>query len=518
VIRFAVAVLSAVLCATASFGDAGADLYEPAKNLYRKLQEDGPEARRAETWRALAADFHKVVEKAPQSVKADDALYMEGVCFERAHAFSGLDEDWDDAVSAFNRLAQKYPESSLSDDAVVRSARISEVRGDSAEAESQYQKLLKRHADGDMADMAKARLARLGSNIKVLGIRHWSGASYTRIVVDLSGSTGYSASSLPPDLEADKSHRIFIDAANSRLGPDLSTKETVSDGLVTRIRAAQYDARTVRVVLDLEAESAFRIFPLESPSRIVVDVFRSKEEPDLVASLIKGEKLPEEKVLRIVIDPGHGGKDPGAVGKGGLFEKDVVLAIAKALSFSLQEKIPSCKIKLTRSSDETLSLEERTAIANSFEADLFISIHANASRSSKAKGIETYYLDKTSDRASRKLAAAENNSKESDLAEIEHILADVLLSSKTEDSKRLARFIQGALISDVSEKYGAVRDLGVIKAAPFYVLTGAAMPAVLVETSFITNPAEAKRLADTTFRVRTAKAMAQAVEKFVEGG
>lgn len=513
--RFAAALFFAFLASTATFADPGLVLYEAARKQYWQLNEDGPKARLAESWRAVADNFEEVVRKAPTSSKADDALYMSGVCIERAHAFSSLEKDWDEATAAYALLARNYPSSNLSDDALIRAARICEVRGESDAAEAFYKQLLKEHPNGDMAAAAKARLARVGCGVKVLGVRFWSGSSYTRVVVDLSESAGYSARSLPPNPEANKRHRIFIDVADSGFGPELSTKETISDGLVNKIRSGQHDPRTVRVVLDLEAESTFRVFPLESPSRIVVDVFRSKDDPDIVGSLMSGDEPPTEKKLRIVIDPGHGGKDPGAVGQNGLLEKDVVLAIAKSFADALGDLVP-CEVRLTREKDITLSLEERTAIANSFEADLFVSVHANANRSSKAKGIETYYLDKTSDRASRKLAALENRGNEADLAEIEHILADVLLSSKTEDSKRLARSIQNALISHISKTYGPVKDLGV-KAAPFYVLTGAMMPAVLVETSFITNPTEAKRLADSTFRIRTARALAEAVGRFVEG-
>jgi N-acetylmuramoyl-L-alanine amidase len=199
-----------------------------------------------------------------------------------------------------------------------------------------------------------------------------------------------------------------------------------------------------------------------------------------------------------------------------LLEKNVALAVARDLASELPRRL-SCEVKLTREDDRFLPLEQRTAIANAFGADLFISVHANASRSSRAKGIETYYLDRTSDRAARKMAARENAGTEADLAEMEHILADVILSSKIRDSRRLAEQVQQALVGEVSRTYGPVRDLGV-KRGPFYVLTGAMMPAILIETSFITHPVGAKRLASAQFRRQAAAAMATGVERYLEGG
>jgi N-acetylmuramoyl-L-alanine amidase len=219
------------------------------------------------------------------------------------------------------------------------------------------------------------------------------------------------------------------------------------------------------------------------------------------------------KELRIVIDPGHGGQDPGAIGVNGLQEKDVTLAVAKELRRQLKGRIP-CRILLTREDDRTLSLSQRTAAANAFDADLFVSIHANAARNRSARGIETYYLDRASDRSARRVAAQENQTTEDRVAETEHILADVLLGLKLPESRRLARTIQEAIVAKVAGEFGAVRDLGV-KRAPFYVLTGAVMPSVLVETAFLSNAEDAKWLKSETYRGKVAEAMADAVETFV---
>ena len=224
---------------------------------------------------------------------------------------------------------------------------------------------------------------------------------------------------------------------------------------------------------------------------------------------------PPIKELRIVIDPGHGGQDPGAIGVNGLKEKEVTLAVAKELRRLIKGRIP-CKILLTREDDRTLSLSQRTAAANAFGADLFVSIHANAARNRSARGIETYYLDRASDRSARRVAAQENQTTEDRVAETEHILADVLLGMKMPESRRLARTIQEAIVAKVAKEFGAVRDLGV-KRAPFYVLTGAVMPSVLVETAFLSNAEEARLLKNEKYRGKVAEAMADAVETFAQG-
>lgn len=512
--------LTLALCLTAvsALADLGEGLYEAARQEYWKLAGDGPEARKVELWRDAASRFQRVVEEAPRSPRAPDALYMVGLCLERAFALSADRTDIDTAVASYERLAGSYGSSHLADDALLRAGRAAEARGSPEGARGYYGRLLREQPGGDMAPLARRRLEGLGRTVVVEGVRHWSGNAYTRVVVDLDGSAPYLPRSLPSDPAAGRPERVYVDLAGARMGRGCQADVAVGDGLVRKVRVGQYDPGTVRVVLDLDDDATYRIFPLMSPDRIVLDVFRSRTGADVVGALIT-RKEPDRRgdaSIRIVIDPGHGGRDPGAVGVRGLLEKDITLALSLELARVLRERTP-WQVRLTRSDDRTLSLEERTAIANAFGANLFISIHANASRSSRARGVETYYLDRASDRAARKLAARENASAEAEVSELEHILADVLLTTKTQGSRRLAERLQRTLVRRLSATYGPVRDLGV-KRGPFYVLTGAAMPAVLVEASFITHPEESRRLADEAFRQEAARAMASAVEQFVAGG
>ncbi len=216
----------------------------------------------------------------------------------------------------------------------------------------------------------------------------------------------------------------------------------------------------------------------------------------------------------IVIDPGHGGDDLGAVGYDGYLEKDVVLNIAMILDELLRERLRARTV-ITRVRDVPLPLEERTKIANDNKADLFISIHANASPGKRARGTETYYLDNTNDKSSLKLAERENKSAGRKLSDIQFILSDLIQNFKLEDSITLAHHIQSALVQRLSRYYSDIRDLGV-KKAPFYVLVGAHMPCVLVEVSFMDHPVEGRRLIERRYQRLVAEALYRGIRDFFE--
>ena len=194
-----------------------------------------------------------------------------------------------------------------------------------------------------------------------------------------------------------------------------------------------------------------------------------------------------------MIDPGHGGKDPGAIGRRGTREKDVVLRLSRLVQKRLRAE--GLKAYLTRDSDVYLSLEERTARANQLDADLFVSIHANASRNRKSRGFETYLLDTRYDQQTARVAARENGTTVEQLNDVQKILASLRLGYNERYAARLAEEVQGALYRTVKKKHRSARNLGV-KRGPFLVLFLADMPAVLVEAGFLSNSAEEKWLRD----------------------
>ena len=221
-------------------------------------------------------------------------------------------------------------------------------------------------------------------------------------------------------------------------------------------------------------------------------------------------------VSRIIIDPGHGGKDYGAPGYiKGVHEKDVVLQIARRLARKIRQEL-KCEVFLTRNRDEYLTLEERTAIANTKNADLFISIHTNSHKDNRAYGIETYFLNLATDDDAIRVAAMENATSTKNISDLQTILFDLMQNAKINESSRLAGYIQSTLVNHLKTKrYSRIKDKGV-KQAPFYVLLGAQMPAVLVETSFISNPRECKRLVDPQYQERICEAIILGIRQYIK--
>jgi N-acetylmuramoyl-L-alanine amidase len=218
------------------------------------------------------------------------------------------------------------------------------------------------------------------------------------------------------------------------------------------------------------------------------------------------------KVRRVVIDAGHGGHDTGAVGKGGTDEKDVALAIALRLGQVLTDQ--GLEVVHTREDDHFVRLEDRARLANEARGDLFISVHCNSGSESSWKGVETYSLNLTSDRYAIRLAARENASSAKTMSDLQFLLADLATRAHTDESARLAERVQRSLVSRVASKYPKTRDLG-HKEALFYVLLGAKMPAILVETAFLSNPDEEKRLATPGYQDEVARAIAAGVQDFL---
>lgn len=219
-------------------------------------------------------------------------------------------------------------------------------------------------------------------------------------------------------------------------------------------------------------------------------------------------------VSTIVIDPGHGGEDPGAVGRKGTREAEVALQIARKVAFKLRKDL-KIETHLTRTINRTLSLKEREAFAKKRKADLFISIHANANGSKNLGGVQTFYLNNATSEASRRLAARENKGarKPPDLPE--KILSTLLQNANTDESRELAHAVQKSLVGRLKKKYSDVKDQKV-DSALFYVLVGAKCPAILVETSYITNPLEETRLRDSDYQWAIAEGIAAGVKRHLE--
>jgi N-acetylmuramoyl-L-alanine amidase len=221
------------------------------------------------------------------------------------------------------------------------------------------------------------------------------------------------------------------------------------------------------------------------------------------------------KIGKIVIDPGHGGHDTGTIGPNGLEEKDLVLEVGRRLGKLLETRL-GAEVVYTRKDDTFIPLETRTAVANQARADLFVSIHANSSRDTAARGVETYYLNFTSSPEALEVAARENAVSEKSIYELQDLVKKIALKEKIEESREFAWDVQQSLHSGLALKSPAIRDRGV-KKAPFIVLIGANMPSILAEISFVSNPTDEHRLATSEYRQRIAESLYRGIAKYVNG-
>jgi N-acetylmuramoyl-L-alanine amidase len=350
----------------------------------------------------------------------------------------------------------------------------------------------------------------------LLEVRSYSHPDKTRVVIDLSEKTEFRADKLiNPD-------RIFIDIMGSITKlEDTSKQIKIDDGVIKTVRAAQFNEEITRVVFDLYHETRYELFGLIEPDRIVIDIFKSGEEAAISETLpakpeekpAPGPEITSKRV--VIIDSGHGGKDPGAINRTtGLKESEVTLGIALYLEKLLKNAgIPTY---LTRDKDEFIYLEDRTNFANQKNGFVFLSLHTNSvlNHRPSAEGIETFVLSsKYIGASARDVADRENIASrahpelDTDLA---LIIADLEESANIKYSLDFADIIQKKLV-----EYLKLKNRGV-KQAPFVVLKGANMVAVIVEVGFISNPKEEKLLKTNKFRENAAQALFEAIKYYIE--
>jgi N-acetylmuramoyl-L-alanine amidase len=528
-------------------------LYNEARKDYYSLVNSKEKQEKRSNWLNCIFKFESIYKKFPGSPVADKSLFTAARLYADLSKTSLNDADAEKSINFFEKIIKEYPQSSLADDAQYMIGEIHFRADDYPSAYSSYNAVIENHTTGDMVKPAKSKLSELlkvyqpdkvGSResevndrqsdglVEVKGIRYWSNPDYTRIVIDMGDKADYKEQRLSnPD-------RLFIDIQNSKSSHVAEEPIFINNGLLKDVRVGQNQKDVVRVVLDLDSIGSYSIIHLQNPFRIVIDIDGSlkregqEAKPAPANSKEGGQEREEEhqpiaekteppplRNIRIVIDPGHGGKDSGAIGKRGLMEKTVVLDIAKRLRNAIK-KNTAYEVILTRDSDVFIPLEERTVIANIKNADLFISIHANASRRRGAAGIETYFqgipqTDEERETAARENMADINDGFAPDDNLLEFILADMKNTHKINESSQLAGVMQDSLIKGVGSRYDDVKNLGV-KQAMFYVLHKAKMPSILVETSFISNPDEERRFRDPKYRDHIAQSIFNGIKAYIE--
>ncbi|MDY6950848.1 MAG: N-acetylmuramoyl-L-alanine amidase [Thermodesulfobacteriota bacterium] len=568
--------LFVLLSVAAAAAVAGEEEYREAELAFQRLQKDPHKQKDRLNWILCIKRFRSVYRAHPEGPQADDALFMTGRVYSELYkSFSNL-RDRQEALDYYVRLLKRFPHSPYRSEARKAISELGEGHEVGSPKAGQGPIIVPSKEKATEADMrptaadrpvveqspkpppvaspgevpkpaqekaavpdalAEAGKEPVGEGVveaereglsEVNNLRFWSNPSYTRVVIDVDGEVPYSHRLLRKDPAIGKPQRLYVDLGHARMGANLKPIVPIGDDLLSDARAGQYTRDTVRVVLDIKSIDDFNIFSLRNPFRIVLDINgmpkkRStkkafEEEAAQPGGDMGDGSLAKQLALgvrRIVIDPGHGGKDCGAIGYDkDVMEKHVTLEVSKRLAKKLRKRI-GCEAVLTRDRDVFLSLEERTAIANTTNGDVFVSIHANAHRNKKVRGVETYLLNLATDSEAIMVAARENATSTKNISDLETILNELMKNAKVNESSRLARKVQEAIVKTLKGKYKRTKDNGV-KQAPFYVLLGAEMPSILVEIAFISNPEECRLLNTAAYQEDVVDGIVTGIEEYIK--
>ncbi|UCD89017.1 MAG: N-acetylmuramoyl-L-alanine amidase [Desulfobacterales bacterium] len=513
------------------------DKYIRADACYKRLRNSSKKQKYRDQWLVCIEKFQAVYQHDPVGPWAAAGLYRSGELYQELYKRSSKASDKKEALAAFNHIITHYPQSRYKPKAKKAMQRYSSKAPPKIAAKSvkEDKQDFEKPIDDIAKEIAKATKTPppvkadiptdQKENITVKGLRFWSNPSYTRVVIDADQETTYTHRLLKKDVSIQKPQRLYVDLNNSRLGQDLKKFIPINDNLLSDVRAGQRTPRSVRVVVDIKSFKTYKIFSLKNPFRIVIDVWGKVGSPrhTLAKKGSNDTKLSPGSlakqlalgVRRIVIDPGHGGRDYGAPGYlKGVHEKHIALKIGKRLAKKIRQKL-GFEVFMTRSNDRNLTLEERTAIANTKNADLFISIHTNAARDRRAIGIETFFLNLATDDDAILVAARENATSKKNISDLQAILSDLMQNAKINESSRLAVHVQRSMSEHLRKYYSRIKSKGV-KQAPFYVLLGAQMPAILIETSFISNARECKRLINPKYQDRMCDAIVKGIQAYIK--
>ena len=549
--------VSAALAATAALlvvpGAFPASKRELAATRYRhasQLHSDLKKVPRLELgirqYKLVVSAFDAVPRTDPSSGYCDDALMAIGELYEAMAERFGRDEYRQKAVETYAFSAREYPHSkhratvlarverlggTLPVDSVApaeqpasraSTARVSEVVPALSDVSHPAGEVIRPPGAADSASQ----------RVEITQIRHHSYSDGTRVVLSMEGRTPLKYDRLG------RPERLYVDLFGGHMSAALikGIELDIGDSLLASARLAQNRTNKARLVLDLRRGVSFDAFWLDNPGRLVLDVRASgtprsartahaldpaRSEtvvPRAAQTTLDGKHSLTRalglKLSRILIDPGHGGHDTGSVGKGGLKEKDVVLDVSKRLGRLLNERL-GAEVLLTRESDVFVPLEDRTKAANDWGADLMISVHCNSARSSRVRGIETYYLDFTSDAWELGVASSENAASRRSVHELEDLLSKIARKDNIDESKEFASRVQTRLYSGISKHSSNIKDRGIRK-APFIVLIDAEMPAVLVEIGFLSNRSDEGLFRKSSFREEVAEYLFRGISEYAD--
>ena len=491
-------------------------------------------------WKALSLSmdaFRRFVARYGRNRLADDSLVHQALLLERAYA------DLPGAIETYEVVIDRYPDGDQISTARANhetlSRRLAEIntrkeqgQATTAAARTGTSTMWARRPGNTGAQAPQAPTA---AGKQVFSMETLHTAEFSRVVFTAHPDAKYTHGALKASKGAPA--RIYIDFEGVTPAETIPLLTPINGRGITRVRMAATPNGGARAVLDLTGDFPFEVksFSLPQAHKIIVDLRLPPPEPviaarpkkndthghaDLAALQNDRQARPPMKVRprsgpvrRIMIDPGHGGRDPGASAFG-LKEKAQVLEIAKELQNILQRRHPRVTVALTRTKDTFIPLPARPAMAKQFGADLFISIHLNASEVDRFDGVETYFLNQTSDSQSLRVAARENGESIGQANNLNAILRDLMQDSTLLESGNLAALVQQELVGNLRD-VKRVRNLGV-KQAPFLVLMGAEMPSILVEAGFVTNRRENRFLQSPEYLNTIAKGIYAGLRRYMD--
>jgi N-acetylmuramoyl-L-alanine amidase len=471
--------------------------------------------------------------------------------YQRLYAISQRGKDLDRALGYYRKTIEDFKPGRLTDDALLRQGEIYLEQRKYASALESFKIIRQKFSGGDVIAQAQKRISEVRPLVPVRSaenkqvprtsgatlkkIEYTVGLDSVRVVVHANRRIPFSEGRLPD--------RVYFDFKQTQLAADVKRKFVVGSRFLKGIRLSQFGPDTSRLVFDLSMVDNLKVeWGWQEESPLIVELSREKTHRTKVVSKpivpivrkkvksvrrVPPKTVAKKSVPLIVVDAGHGGKDLGAKGHGGLLEKDVNLAIALRLRDILKSRY-KYSVVLSRGDDTFLSLEERGVIANK-NADcrseinrrtcIFVSVHANAAERRGAYGVETYYLGAGKSEQAQETAARENReylARESEDTGTQLILADLMGTTKTNNSAALAGTVQKRLVQSMSKKYSKIKDRNAHPGS-FFVLHAPSMPSILVEVGFVTNPREERRLKQSAYLDSLAVSIAQGIAEYIRG-
>lgn len=506
--------------------------YSVAKKEYRNLLYSKKKLKYRQNWEKAIARFQSVLKKYPHTRESYKAVFTLGLLYQKLGKRSGRPGDIDRALAYYHRLETDFPAGWLTDDALYFSGELHLKRKSYSAARSAFQKILSRHPKGDFVPKARQQLRNsllqtpkkksvstpavkkknppAQPAVILQNLTFISGAMATRVVLKVDGKIKYSKKRLKnPD-------RVYFDFKNARWDEHIPPNIPVDDGRIQLLRMTNLDGVRSRLVLELDEQAQPKVTVQILKNQLIIIIPHKVRKFVAVKAKSSDKSKANVKTPVVVLDAGHGGKDYGAKSAHGLYEKDINLQISRRVKKILVDRY-HYKVIMTRTDDTFIELRDRGKIANKHDADLFVSIHANAAPRKSARGIETYYLGSGSSEQARETAERENGDLVHSVTDdaVQEILASLISTTKINDSSRLAASVQSRLHKYMSKKFSGVQDLGV-KEGPFFVLHDTNMPSILVEVGFMTNPREERRLRKKIYQKWLAESIARGIHDYLK--